>query len=268
MIRTLWRPSFALLAAALVALGVGLASSPAGAAPEAPEGLAPDGDEDGKDEGKDEEGKDGAGEEEATVDETVKAALAEMLNTPHSLRPGNVLSVTYNCAEQGQLEDFEAKGFDKCEVNPIDNFTHSETALEIGAGSRGMGFMQHRVTLNGDFEISVTMWVNVNAPSSVVAFTLGKKVAVLWGQTICKSNLKPMSKRSPDVTKFGENRKCTIIMTRKGAELSVKINGQLTDKYEFRKGELDGIKFGVMARNVRFVLNEIRIEGVVDTSKL
>jgi hypothetical protein len=241
--------------------------------------MQPDGDDEDDQDDEDEDGGldelgDEDEEETAKVDPTVKAAVEEVITSGvrYTLKAENRIDITYTMDEQGELSDFDAKGFDKTSIHEISSYhgAQSGPGLEIGAGSRRAGFLQHNLPLTGDFEIELEMWVNVNTPSAVLCFTFAKKVGVLWGQSVCKpKSMRPYNKRSrPDKNLFGGERLVKFKWILKDGELTIRANGRKTDVRRFKKGELDTVKFGVMAKNIRFAITNLKIKGTVDPSKL
>ncbi len=210
-------------------------------------------------------------EGEEGVDATVRDALEELLAIEHKLKAGNVIAVTYPFSEGGgDLADFDSNSFDRLQVGMVDGWSRFEEGLELGAGSRRMGTLMHRLYLTGDFTITVKLWVNHNTPSTVICFLLSKKVGVKWGQIVVKpKNLRPYNRRArADATVFKEEKLVTIEMAFKGKKLTVKCNGRKTDERTFKKGELNSVRFGLMARNTRLVLTDLKIVAEVDVSKL
>ena len=82
-------------------------------------------------------------------------------------------------------------------------------------------------------------------------------------------SLWPYNKKSRmKKTVYKEERKVKITMVRKGTLLTIKCNGVVSDKRNFKKGELDGIQVGLIARNIRMAITDWKIRGGIDTEKL
>ena len=234
--------------------------------PAAAQDKQPDPKADKKKAGKDEADKGKKDDEQKKLEEqqALQAALKELLLQPCSLGAGNKVKLSYPCSEIQELEDWKSRGFDKVDVCPAGS--SSEVAMELGAGSRKLGTAFNKLPLRGDFTISIQLFIPVNSPSAILCFLLGKKVGVNWGQQIVKArSLRPYNRRSRLNKKvYREERKVALKFSREGAELTIKCNGVVSDKRNVKKGELDGIQVGVMARNIRFAITDLQIEGVVD----
>jgi len=189
----------------------------------------------------------------------LQARLEKQLEQP--LTPvGGQLEVFYPLTAAHELRDFKSKGFDLIDF-------HQESALELGAGSRGTGTLLHKAKLEGDFEIEFDMWVKHNTPSASVAILLSKKVAVHWGQCLVKPRgLRPYDRRGrADPTLFKENRVVHVKIARAGNQVTVSANDQQVSQHRFTKNELKSARFGLIAHNVRFVFHNLRIRfGVKD----
>ena len=123
------------------------------------------------------------------------------------------------------------------------------------------------IYLDGDFEIEVEMWCNASSGRSVLAFFVGKKIGISWGQQLVKlGNLRPISPML-DRTQFREERLVRMKFSYKGEKLTVTCNGRKTAEAEYRKGELRG-QFGLIAKDVRFQITDLKIRGMIDREKL
>ncbi|MGE0708944.1 MAG: hypothetical protein AB7N76_23710 [Planctomycetota bacterium] len=202
--------------------------------------------------------------------------LEERLTQTETVRPAvdkdGAVTLSYPLLERKEASDFEAKGLDKfgvekCEVVGRDPIT----GLEVGAGSRGAGLVLHELTWLGDFEVRLKVQLLVSPQSATMCLLLGKKVGVLWGQRLVKpSNLRPLTKNGKlDRNAFKEGRLVELVVKREGAKLTVTCDGVKTDEAELTKGELEGgLRLGLMARNVRFVIKDWTLKGKVDPKKL
>ncbi len=205
------------------------------------------------------------------VDEAVRAKVDALLAVEHRLRPGNVLEVSYPLVEPIEQDDFLHKGFDKIDVHKVSGGGgRSDTGLELGAGSRSMGTLLHKVPLKGDFEIELEMWTAHNTPSAFLCLVLSKKVGVAWGQALCKpTSLRPFNRGAKgDPTEFREERTVRTKITCKDDVVTIECNGRKVDERRFSKGELKSVQFGILARNMRLVVSNLRIRGVVDVKEL
>lgn len=230
-------------------------------------------DEEEEDEDEDAE-QEGAEEEDpapAPADPQVKDALDELLVVGHRLLPGNVLDATYSLTDGVEVDDFLSKGFDKVEIHEVSGAGgRSDTGLELGAGSRKAGTLMHKVTFKGDFEIEVEMWAAHNTPSAILCVLLSKKVGVSWGQGLCKPTSLRLFNRGAkaDPTEFREERTVRTKITCKDDVVTVMCNGRKVDERRFKKGELSQVRFGLVARNIRVVVSELRLRGAVDVEEL
>ena len=163
----------------------------------------------------------------------------------------------YTLTDPQELKDFKTQGFDLVDM-------HREPALTLGAGSRNAGFMQHQAELEGDFTVELEVRVTHNTPSASLALVFNKKVGVLWGQQLVKpTSLRPYDRRAPaaDQTIFREERVVTFKVERRGDTLRVYCNRELITQREFKARELKDMKFGLLARNIRFVVSSLSITG-------
>ena len=162
----------------------------------------------------------------------------------------------YTLTDPQELKDFKTQGFDLVDM-------HREPALTLGAGSRHAGFLQHQTVLEGDFTVELEVRVTHNTPSATLALVFNKKVGVLWGQQLVKpTNLRPYERRAPtpDLTIFREERVVTFKVERVGDTLRVYCNRELITQREFEARELKELRFGILARNIRFVVSALSIE--------
>ena len=197
-----------------------------------------------------------AAEEEALrqADADLREKLKARLEVEAFVSQG-VVDLSYSFLQGIEVDDFELKGFDISDIK--------DGGWTLGAGSRGAGLASHKLELEGDFTVELDVVVKHNTPSAVLAVVLNKKVAVLWGQQIVKtSGFKPWGKGAPaDPTIFKEERRVTIKLERKGDTLVVEANKRQVGSHTFAKGELDSVRVGLMARNIRFVVSPLRIKG-------
>jgi hypothetical protein len=178
------------------------------------------------------------------------------LMAPVSVR-GGWTKVHYSLTDPNELRDFKTKGFDLIDM-------HREPALTLGAGSRRTGFLEHQLEFEGDFSCEFEVRVTHNTPSSMLAVVLNKKVSVLWGQQIVKTkSMRPYDRRSatPDQTMFREERVVRFKIARGGDRLIVECNGLVVAQRLFTKKERKTVRFGLAARNMRFVVTGLSIEG-------
>lgn len=203
----------------------------------------------------DEEAKKAA-EEEALreADARLKEKLKARLKVEGYVS-GGMADLNYSFLQGIETDDFETKGFDITDIK--------DGGWTLGAGSRNTGMATHKLELSGDFSVELDVVVKHNTPSAVLAVVLNKKVAVLWGQQIVKTtSLKPWGKgNAADPTIFKEERRVTIKVERKGDTLTVEANKRPVGTHVFAKGELDAVRIGLMARNIRFVVSPLRIKG-------
>lgn len=198
------------------------------------------------------DGADDAAARDAGLREKLKAKLKV-----EAAVSGGVADMTYSFGHGTELDDFEVKGYDLSDLKEAGSWT-------LGAGSRGVGAATHKLELAGDFTLEWEVVVKHNTPSAMLAFVLNKKVAVLWGQQLVKtSGFKPWDKRSsaPDVTIFREERRVAFKVERKGETLTLEVDRRPAGSHTFKKGELDGVRFSIVAQNIRFQLGPVRIKG-------
>jgi hypothetical protein len=204
------------------------------------------------------------------TDSPVALALRELLHVPYVLRDGKV-DATYAFASAAEDSDFETAGFDKAEVNDVQSWGRGGIDLELGVGSQRMARLAHVLALAGDFQIDLTMWLNHSSGRSSLVFTLGNKIGVRWGQQIVKLSKsgggRPLAGQEPDRTIFREERLVTVRITRVGDALTVMCNGRKVAEKTLKPGELDG-RFGLIATDLRMIITDLRIQGVVDATKL
>lgn len=206
------------------------------------------------------------------VDTTSPVALAlrDLLHVSHVLSDGKV-DARYDFSEQGQEADFQMVGFDKAEINRVNGSHAYSTDFELGAGSRGLGRLAHVLPLAGDVQVEFTIWLNHSTTRSNLVFMLGNNVGVRWGQQLVKVSrsgaMRPLTRGEPDRTIFREERKVTVKLTRVGETLTVECNGRRVAQKTFKAGELDG-RFGLIASDLRLIVTDLRITGVVDAAGL
>ncbi len=214
----------------------------------------------------------GAPAAEPAVDTTspVAAALRDLLHVSYTLHDGRV-EAGYDFSEQGQAADFLTAGFDKAEINPVNGSHAYATDLELGVGSRGLGRLAHVLPLTGDVQVEFTLWLNHSTTRSNLVFMLGDHVGVRWGQQLVKVSrsgaMRPLTRGEPDRSIFRGERKVQVKLTRAGDTLGVEVDGRRVAQKTFKPGELDG-RFGLIASDLRVIITDLRIHGVVDASRL
>lgn len=200
----------------------------------------------------------------------VALALRQLLHVPHTLRDGRV-EARYRFNGPDEVGDFEWTGFDKLEVGEVVGRNLRTVDLELGVGSRRVGRLVHVVPLAGDFKIDLAMWVNQATSRSDLVLFVGDKVGVRWGQQIVRASrsggLRPVAGAQPDRGLFREERLVRVRLTRTGDALTVECDGRRVAHKAFKPGELDG-RFGLVAQDVRVVITELSVDGVVDPAKL
>jgi hypothetical protein len=207
----------------------------------------------------------------ATPPTELQTLLNERLQVPVSVSAARVLKLRYPFTEHRELADFKAKSFDKCAVGDVfKEANQPHRALEIGAGSRRAGRLLHDLTFKGDFNVRVRMSILSSAPSSKVCFLLGKKVGVLWGQRLVKpSKMKPLTRKGKlDTSVFGNGRVVELTFKRRGELLTITCDGRLTDRRSFKRGELDNLRIGLVAQNVRLAIYDWDITSAINERKL
>lgn len=203
-------------------------------------------------------------------DAALRARLEPIVHLQgYGLQDG-VVTLAYPLTEPVELRAFEHSGFDKVDLRSVSGQAQSGPGIELGAGSRNVGRLLHKLPLKGDVEVTVELWIAHNTPSAVVCFVLGEKVGVLWGQQIVKpSNMRPYGRSAPaDPLLFKEERSVRSTFTVTGNDLVVRCQGSESGRHTFTKNELRSMRFGVIARNCRLVLTDLQLRGTVDTAKL
>jgi hypothetical protein len=203
-------------------------------------------------------------------DATLRERLAPLANLSGLTVRDGVVTMAYPLMEPVELRAFESTGFDKIDLRNVQGQAQTGVGMEIGAGSRNTGRLLHNVPLMGDVDISIEMWVAHNTPSAVVCFLLSDKVGVLWGQQIVKpTNMRPYGRGTPaDPGLCREERTLRSTFSVRGNEVVVTCNSVESSRYTFQKNELRNMRFGIIARNLRFVLTDLSIRGGVDTARL
>ncbi|MCO5165387.1 MAG: hypothetical protein M9894_03340 [Planctomycetes bacterium] len=203
-------------------------------------------------------------------DAALRERLGRVVHVPSFGLTDGVITLAYPLAEPVELRAFEASGWDKVDVRNVQGQAQSGVGMELGAGSRNVGRLLHRLALQGDVEINVELWIAHNTPSAVICFLLNDKVGALWGQQLVRpSNMRPFGRSAPpDVLLFKEERMVRSRIVVRGDEVVVTCQGSESSRHTFDKGELRSIRFGIIARNVRFVLRGLQLRGTVDASKL
>lgn len=235
-------------------------------------------DDDTPEQGEDGDDGDAGGDDDDTAapslggvdDAALRARLEPIVHLQGFGLTNGVVTLAYPLTEPVELRAFDFTGFDKVDLRSVTGQAQSGPGIELGAGSRGVGRLLHKLPLKGDAEVTVELWMAHNTPSALVCFLLGEKVGVLWGQQIVKpSNLRPYGRSAPaDPLLFKEERSVRSTFTVTGDELVVRCQGSETGRYTFTKNELRSMRVGVIARNCRLVLTDLQLRGTVDTAKL
>lgn len=253
--------------AVTVALAVG--AGVLGVVPPGPAPVRADEDDDGEDDGPP-AGPSAAPAAPKVDDAALRERLGRVVHVPSFGLNDGVISLAYPLAEPVELRAFELNGFDKVDVRNVQGQAQSGVGMELGAGSRNVGRLLHRLTLQGDVDVEVELWIAHNTPSATICFLLNEKVGVLWGQQLVRpSNMRPFGRSAPpDVTLFKEERMVRSRIQVRGDEVVVTCQGSESSRHTFDKGEARSVRFGILARNVRFVLRGLQLRGTVDASKL
>lgn len=204
----------------------------------------------------------------------VAQAVSRLLHVSYVLRDG-AIRTSYTFSAQEQAADFLAVGFDKAAINPVNGSHRYATDLELGAGSRSVGRLTHVLPLTGDVTVELTLWLNHSTSRSNLVFMLGDEVGVRWGQQLVtfsrsgsrSGSMKPVSGREPDRTIFRGERQVQVRLTRVGETLTVECDGRPVARKTFEPGQLDG-RFGLIASDLRLIVTDLKIQGVIDASRL
>ncbi len=221
-------------------------------------------DEDGRGPPRDEPAAGGKGDPaaEAALRERLKRLRGEL-----SVEDG-LATLFYPFSEGYEVDDFQHQGFDKVEVRNVQGQAQGGVALELGAGARP-GRLLHAVSYVGQLEVELECWVAHNTPSANLCFLVSEKVGVLWGQALVRpSNSRPHGKQAaPDVTLFARERSFRCKIEVASGAVKVTANGRQVAEHTFAKDELERLRFGVLAQNMRLVLTDLRLRGRVDPGK-
>jgi hypothetical protein len=210
---------------------------------------------------------------DAATDALIADALKERLHVAHRVRNG-VLDVEYRFADQADRQDWDGRGWDKFEVDSVMGLATEHATgcmgLELGAGSNGMGIVNHAIEFAGDFTIEMDLWAAHSSSRSQFVILCGKAGGVRWGSQLVKvsrgGGMKPLG-AEPDRMCFRAEQTVSIKITRRGDVLEVTLNGAKCGQKGFKPGELDG-RIGLLASDVRLVVTRFKLTGKVDAKKL
>jgi len=200
---------------------------------------------------------------EPKADPVLAERLDDLLQGTPDLEARDKLSIDYISIKAETLRDFRWKGLDAAPGEYGSGITFS-------AKPRSLGRLQHVIGFKGDFKISFDLELLGGSKRSLCAITLNKKLAVAWGQQICKAkNLKPYRGKPRGMGALKADAPLEeVVIEVKGTSLSVSIGGQVVDQRTCKESELEDLTFGVVLRDARINLSGLSLEGTVDRDRL
>lgn len=187
--------------------------------------------------------------------------LEKFLDGIVELEPEDRLTIEYISIKKKTLQDFRWKGLS---AGPGEY-----GGFSLSAKPRAVGRFEHVIGFQGDFKIALTLEVLGASKRSLCALVLNKKLAVSWGQQICRAkNLKPFRGRPLGLGSLKAGESLEVVIEVKGSELTVKAGGEVVDQRSCKASELEDLGFGLVLRDARVGINDLELVGTVDRSRL
>lgn len=199
---------------------------------------------------------------EPEADRALAKRLESLLDGTTDLEVKDVLTVSYISIEKETLEDFRWKGLDAVPGEYGGGIT-------LAAKARSLGRIEHLITFRDDFEFSFTLELLGGSKRSLCAVVLNKKVAVSWGQQICKGKtLKPFKGKPRGMGSLAVEKPLEVKLRARKGTLSVLVNDAVVDQRAFSKDELKRVSFGVILRDAKVNFTGLSLKGTVDRERL
>jgi hypothetical protein len=200
---------------------------------------------------------------EPEPDRELAKRLDALLEGSVDLEAKDRLLISYISIEKETLRDFRWKGLD---ANPGEY----GGAIAISAKPRSLGRLEHVIGFKGDFKVSFGLELLGASKRSICAITLNKKLAVSWGQQICRAkNLKPFRGRPRGLGALAADSPLEeVVISLEGSTLRVSVGGKVIDERACKKAELEDLTFGVVLRDAKVKLTGLSLEGTVDRERL
>ncbi|MCO5167656.1 MAG: hypothetical protein M9894_15010 [Planctomycetes bacterium] len=199
-----------------------------------------------------------------TLDTTSPVALAlrELLRVDPRYATDGTVELVYPFDEDPELLDWTHQGFDRVDLRG--------GRLTLGVGSNGQGLLQHRLELAGRYEVTLRCRLEWVSSRSDLVFVLGKGGGGRFGNQLVERQArgwKPVTRVEPARDRFAGAREVTVRYVVDGDDVTVWLNGVQMGSTDKLKRKLDG-KVGLWCTDMRLVLDEVRITGRPDTSRL
>ncbi len=200
---------------------------------------------------------------EPKADPVLAERLEDLLWGTPDLEAQDKLSIHYTSIKTETLRDFRWKGLEAAPSEYGGGITFS-------AKPRSLGRLEHVIGFKGDFKISFDLELLGGSKRSLCAITLNKKLAVAWGQQICKGkNLKPYRGKPRGMGALKADSPLEeVVIEVKGTTLSVSVGGSVVDQRTCHQNELEDLTFGVVLRDAKIKLSGLNLEGTVDRDRL
>ncbi len=211
-----------------------------------------------------------AGTRELDTTSPTAKALKELLHVDPRYAKDETVELIYEFADDGELQDFDQRGFDLVQRNAV-SIDGDGTSLTLITSSQGQGVFQHRLELLAPYEVLVKVKLGEVRASSDFVFTLGKSGgARLLDQFAERTSrgFKPVGKPRASVHEGLCRATGTVRYVVTADGVSVQVNG--ADRGSTKKlagGKVEG-KFGVWMAGTSMHLGAITIKGKFDGSKL
>ena len=211
-----------------------------------------------------------AGTRELDTASPTAKALKELLHVDPRYAKDETVELVYEFADDGELQDFDQRGFDMVQRDavPIDG---DSSELTLITSSQGQGILQHRLEMLAPYEVTVKLKLGEVRGSADFVFTIGKSGgARLLDQFAERTSrgFKPVGKPRQPVYEGLCRNTGTVRYVVTEDTVSVQVNGaDRGSTKKFAGGKANG-KFGVWMAGTSMHIGQITIKGKFDGSKL
>lgn len=192
----------------------------------------------------------------------VALALKELLRVDPRYAKDGTVELVYPFDDEPELLDWVHQGFDRVDLRG--------GRLTLGVGSNGQGLLQHRLEMVGRYEVTFRCKLEWVSSRSDLVFVLGKGGGGRFGNQLVERQARgwrPVTRVDPARDRFAGARDVTVRYLVDGDDVTVWMNGIQVGATDKLKRKLDG-KVGLWCTDMRLVIDEVRLVGRPDTSKL
>jgi hypothetical protein len=206
-------------------------------------------------------------------------ALDELLSVDARYDKEGTVHLVYDFRKAEQANDWEIQGFDRADKGGPRGKAgrrlkkalgkDGRNALNLTVGSQSKGFMQHRLELKGEFEVTFSCVVSRMTTRSDLVFVVGKGGARFGTQLVkgSRGKFKPVVKGKLDRSAFEDRRTVEVRLVCGSGKVILFCDGRKIDSSTKLEGKLDG-RVGIYATDMSLFVAKIEIKGEINKKKL